>query len=190
MLSKLLFFKMTERTLVIIKPDAMKRKLNDEIIKRYTNVGLKIVARKTVHVNKELAEKHYPDTDSQVVGMGNKTIKASKEAGTPEIVREIFGTEHSREIGLQLRAWLIESITASPVDVMVLEGKNAIEEARRITGFTDPFKADKGTIRGDFGDDAIHKANSERRATRNLVHASGDLEEAKRELNVWKEIFS
>ncbi len=52
---------MKERTLVLIKPDAIRRGLIGRIIQRFEDAGLKIVAAKMVFVNKKLAEKHYDD---------------------------------------------------------------------------------------------------------------------------------
>jgi len=173
-----------ERTFIMIKPDAMKRNLTGEILKRYQDARLKIVAIKMIHADRKLAERHYPDTDAQVVGMGKKTLQASIDAGKPENIMKIFGTEEPRKIGLILREWSIKFILA-PVIVIVLEGEGAIQLVRNLTGFTDPSKADKGTIRGDLGVDSIERANSEQRATKNLVHASGSEEEAKKEINLW-----
>jgi len=65
-----------ERTFIMIKPDAMKRNLTGEILKRYQDAGLKIVAIKMIHPSRKLVERHYPDTDAQVVGMGKKTLLA------------------------------------------------------------------------------------------------------------------
>lgn len=48
-----------ERTLVLIKPDAMRRKLAGTIISRFEKRGLKIVAMKLLHMDKALAQKHY-----------------------------------------------------------------------------------------------------------------------------------
>ncbi len=50
-----------ERTLVILKPDAVKRGLMGEIIKRIEQKGLKIVGMKMMLVDKELARKHYAE---------------------------------------------------------------------------------------------------------------------------------
>lgn len=47
------------RTLVLIKPDALKRRLSGEIISRFEHKGLKIIAMKMVKLNREQAEKHY-----------------------------------------------------------------------------------------------------------------------------------
>jgi len=176
---------MMERTLVLVKPDAMRKNLGEQIIRRYTDAGLKVVASKTVQADRELAEKHYPETDSQVVGMGNKTIRAAQEIGKPESVKEAFGTDDPKEVGMQLRERLIKFITSAPVIAVVLEGEDAIQQVRKITGYTDPSRAEKGTIRGDWGEDSIAKATSEGRATENLVHASGNPEEAEFEIGLW-----
>jgi nucleoside-diphosphate kinase len=69
---------------------------------------------------------------------------------------------------------------------MVLSGEGAIQAVRDLIGHTIPAKAAKGTIRGDFGSgDSAIAANRESRAVRNIVHASGDPEEARREIELW-----
>src|SRR3989338_8206142 len=129
---------MIEKTLVVVKPDGVKRGLVEEILKRYTDAGLKIVTQKTVTASRELAEKHYTDSDEQVVGMGNKTLAAAGEEKT----MKIFGTTNPREIGLKLREWSLEFITSGNVVAAILEGEDAIQKARKITGFTDPSRAE------------------------------------------------
>ncbi len=176
---------MIERTLVVIKPDGVKRDLENEITSRYERAGLKIVAKKSLQIDRKMAEKHYAATDEQIVGMGMKTLNASKENDKLDEMVKIFGTDDPKKIGTQLRGFMIDFITSGTVVAMVLEGENAIQKVRDITGFTDPAKADKGTIRGDFGQDSIVKANSEKRAVANLVHASGSREEAEREIKLW-----
>lgn len=80
---------------------------------------------------------------------------------------------------------LIKYLADKPVVAMVLEGKDAVSRVREITGATDPSKAEKGTIRGDLGNDSREKADKERRSIYNLIHASGTPEEAKAELRLW-----
>lgn len=172
---------MKERTLVVIKPDGVKRNLIGKIVSRFEDAGLKIVEMKMVKIDKKMAGKHYTASDAQVIGMGNKTLAAGGE----KRAKELFGTVDQRKIGMELRKWMIDFITSGPVVAMILEGENAIQKVRSVTGFTDPSKAEKGTIRGDFGTDSIVKANEERRATENLIHASGSKEEADREIKLW-----
>lgn len=175
---------MKERTLVIIKPEGMKRGLADRIIKYYEAGGLRVVARKQVHIDKKFAARHYEASDAQTVGMGEKTIAAAKESGLYETMKKQFGTSDAKRIGTKLREWLIDHITSSSVVAIVLEGENAVKLARQITGFTDPARADKGTVRGDLGDDSIVVANREFRPVRNLVHCA-DEQSASRELKLW-----
>ena len=52
---------MTERTLVLIKPDAMQRQLAGRILDRFEQRGLVIRAAKLIHVGRELAEEHYAE---------------------------------------------------------------------------------------------------------------------------------
>jgi nucleoside-diphosphate kinase len=69
----------------------------------------------------------------------------------------------------------VSYITSSPVVAMVLEGVNAIEMVRAMTGATDPQKAAMGTIRGDYG----------QFIGRNIIHASDAKDTAKFEINLW-----
>jgi nucleoside-diphosphate kinase len=116
-----------ERTLIIIKPDAVQRGLVGQIITRFERRGLRLAALKLIHIDRSLAERHY-------------AIHKGKPFYEP----------------------LIQYITSSPVVVLVLEGNDAIEIARRTMGATNPAEATPGTIRADFGLEI----------GRNLVHGS------------------
>ncbi|HEX5395013.1 MAG TPA: nucleoside-diphosphate kinase [Candidatus Saccharimonadales bacterium] len=181
-----------ERTLIILKPDAVARGLVGEIISRFEKSGLKLVATKMIRPDESLANKHYPqDRETFIKGMGHKTLESHQEAG--EDVKNIFGSDDPHAIGLQLQKWLVDFLVSGPVIAGVLEGDNAIKKVREIAGHTIPAKADKGTIRGDYSDDTALKANAEKRSIKNLVHASGDAEEAEFEINLWfseKELHS
>jgi nucleoside-diphosphate kinase len=177
--------KMKEQSLVLIKPDGVQRSLIGEIIKRFEQRSLKIVALKMVKPSKELAEKHYPASDQQLTGMGNKTLQAAKDSGREGDVKKIFKTTDAKEIGKTLRSWLVNFLISGPVVAMVVEGNRAIGVVRKICGFTDPAKADVGTIRGDFGHTGIEVWNIKESAVKNLVHASGSPEEAKFEIPLW-----
>lgn len=164
-----------ERTLVIIKPDGVKRNLIGEIIGRYEEGGLKVIGLKMIVVDKSLITRHYPEEDEYLISLGKKSEKAGDKV-----------TNH-REHGLMIVRGLREYLTEGPVVAIILHGRDAIQKVRRITGYTDPTAAEKGTIRGDFGEDSILKANSEKRAVRNLIHASGNQEEAEKEIALWFE---
>lgn len=179
---------MIEKTLVLVKPDGVVRGLIGEIIKRFEQRGLKLVGLKMIKPTKELAEKHYPDSEQQISGMGAKTL----QAGDKETIRKLFKTEEPKEIGKVLRNWLVQFITSEPVVAMVVEGYKAISAVRKICGFTDPAKAELGTIRGDFGHTGIEGWNAKKSAVKNLVHASGSADEAENEIKLWfteKEIY-
>jgi nucleoside-diphosphate kinase len=178
------WFPTMERTLIILKPDAIERGLVGEIISRFEKSGLKLVATKMVWPDEAIASKHYPaDREAFIKGMGNKTLESHQEAGEDE--SKIFGSEDPHAIGLQLQKWLVDFLTSGPVIAGVLEGKDAIVKVREIAGHTIPAKADPGTIRGDYSDDTAMKANAEKRSIKNLVHASGDAEEAAFEISLW-----
>jgi nucleoside-diphosphate kinase len=69
--------------------------------------------------------------------------------------------------------------------MVVIEGPNAIQVVRKIRGNTDPANADLGTITGDHSFDSASFANAQGRPIRNLVHASGNKEEAEFEVGLW-----
>lgn len=172
-----------ERTLVLIKPDGVKRQLSGEIINRFERAGLKIKALKMVMPSRELANKHLPSDEKWIVGLGNKTLKNYKEKSIDPI--KAVGTDNPLKIGQMVRKWLLEYLIEGPVVAMVLEGYHAVENARRLCGYTIPYSADVGSIRGDYALDSPAYANAEKRAVKNLVHAAEDAVYAKKEITLW-----
>lgn len=72
-----------------------------------------------------------------------------------------------------------------PVIAVVLEGVEAVELVRKMVGDTEPKKAAPGTIRGDYAHMSIPHANAKDTGLPNIVHASGNLEEAQQEIEHW-----
>ena len=170
--------------MVIFKPDSVARGLVGEITTRFEKVGLKLVGAKMLNVSRELADKHYPETRTEFIdGMGGKTLENYQEMGIDP--KAEMGTSNAHEIGLKIREWLGDMITAGPVIVYVLEGPHAVELVRKMVGHTLPIKSAPGTIRGDFSYDSSYLANTNKRPIKNLIHASGNVEEAKYEVSLW-----
>lgn len=164
---------MIQKTLVLIKPDGVKRNLIGEIIKRFEEQGLKVNELKMLVAPMSIAEKHYPADQEYLRMIGQKSVDAGDK------IDDLVG--QGRKVIDAMR----EFLTSGPVVAIILEGEDAVARVREITGFTDPSKAEKGSIRGDLGEDSILNANSEGRPVYNLVHASGDIEEAEREIKLW-----
>ena len=163
---------MYEETLVILKPDALERRLVWSIIERYEGAGLDVLDIRYIReVGEPLINKHYPESMAQ--GLGEKAQRATKGITDTEA--------HGKKVLERLRRY----VTRGPVIAIRVGGEDAIQTVRRVTGYTDPATAEKGTIRGDYGADSIAKSTEEERACENLVHASGDREEAERELKLW-----
>lgn len=175
---------MKEKTIVLIKPDGVKRGLVGEIVSRFEKSGLKLIAMKLVWVDKEMVKKHYPDSRTELLkGMGEKTLATYEKFGKdPE---EELGTKDPVEIGRMVNKWNIDFLSSGPVLAMLLQGAHAIESARMVAGPTLPVFAPGGTIRGDYSVDSPALANQKKRAVHNLVHASGNSEEAKYEEELW-----
>ena len=76
-------------------------------------------------------------------------------------------------------------ITEGPVVSMAIEGLHAVETVRKIVGGTEPKGASPGTIRGDFAHHSYQYTDTKGIAIKNLVHASGNVEEAKQEVELW-----
>jgi nucleoside-diphosphate kinase len=173
-----------ERTLVVFKPDSVARGLIGEILSRFEKTGLKIIGAKMLQVSREMAEKHYPaDRKELWEGIGNKTLTHYKEVGAD--AKKLFGSDDAHEIGKIVRAWLLDYITSGPVLAVVLEAPHAVELVRKLCGNTLALKAEPGTIRGDYSYDSAFLANNAKRALKNMIHASGSLEEAKYEIPLW-----
>jgi nucleoside-diphosphate kinase len=167
-----------EQTLAVIKPDGVQRGLIGDIIHRFERTGLKVVALKMVWPTEELVGKHYTDDEVYLTGVGEKSLAAAKERG-----QEIKLT--ALEIGKKVRKSNMKYLTTGPVIAMVLEGNTAVQTVRNIIGGTNPLTADVGSIRGDLTIDDFSQADAEGRSVRNLMHASGDVSEAQREIPLW-----
>ncbi len=173
-----------ERTLVLVKPDGVKRGLVGEITARLEKVGLKIVAMKMVLVDNQHVAKHYPDSRTGLLqAMGEKSLKTYAKYGLDPM--KILGTTEPVAIGKMINEWNRDFLSSGPVVAMVLEGLHAIDNVRQIAGNTLPTFAEPGTIRGDHSIDSPALANTKQRAVRNLVHASGNLAEATYEIELW-----
>ncbi len=172
-----------ERTLVFLKPDGVQRGLVGEVVRRFERAGLKLVGMKMLWPTRELLEKHYPKDEGFLKIIGGKTKEAFATYGL-DVKRET-GTDDPAEIGRQVRGWLLEYVSSGPVVAFVVEGIHAVNTVRKLVGDTLPFRAAPGTIRGDFSIDSPTVANVAKRPVRNLIHASGSLEEAAVEIPLW-----
>jgi len=168
-----------ERTLVIIKPDGIQRTLIGEIVKRYERVGLKLVGVKMLVPLAEHIEKHYTLDPEWRRITGEKTIASYIKKG------ETPWTTDPLEVTKVVLQNLIKFMTSGPVVAMVWEGAHAVEIGRKVTGGTEPRSSDMGTIRGDFVLDSYMISDTDKRAVRNLVHASGSPKEAEMEIAHW-----
>jgi nucleoside-diphosphate kinase len=169
---------MQERTLVLLKPDAVQRNLIGEIVGRFERVGLKIVALKFLVPTQDQAYRHYVKNDEEIVALGNRSIEGKRKGGA-----EV--NDDPRELGKQIIDRLVRFLTSGPVVAVVLEGHQAIKITRKIVGSTEPLNSDVGTIRGDFTVDSYSIADADNRAVRNLVHASSSEFDAEYERKVW-----
>lgn len=142
-----------EKSLIILKPDAVKRGLAGRIISRMEDAGLKIIGAKMIHVDEKFGRRHYADLAER---RGEKVAKM-----------------------------MIQFLASAPVLALCVEGVEAVENVRKLVGTTEPKSALPGTIRGDFSHASFAHANRENKAVENLIHASGSVEEAKTEVELW-----
>lgn len=129
-----------EKTLILLKPDCVKRRLIGQVLARFERKGLRVAGMKLMQITEELAAKHYSDHTERPFYPG-----------------------------------LVKFMTSDPVVAMVLEGPKAIEVCRSLMGATFGFKANPGTIRGDFGISNQF----------NLVHGSDGPEAAEKEIGLF-----
>ncbi len=173
-----------ERTFCMVKPDGVMRGVIGDVIHRFEKVGLKIVAVKMLTPTEELVRQHYPmSDDAWVERLGDKAISGFETLDCT--VEEVLGTNDKKKLGTDVTEALVQYMTSGPVVAMVIEGMQAIDMVRKLCGHTLPFKADVGTIRGDYSVDSPSVANAEQRSIHNIVHASENAGEATNEIALW-----
>lgn len=143
------------KTFIMLKPDAMKRGLEQEIIKHFTDDGMTIEKSNHVLVNEELILNHYKEVIEKVVIVGFKERLLREFVGETVAIYVLSGTE------------------------------GIIERVRELVGPTEPVKADKHTIRGKYSQDSYALAADEDRPVRNLIHASDSPESVIKETSLW-----
>jgi len=145
-----------ERTLIILKPDTLQRGLVGEIITRFERAGLKIIAMKMVAPDELHFHKHYEGISNLISRWG----------------KDIYNVTLSQ-------------MTETPVIVFVLEGVETVSYVRKLVGTTDPKESAPGTIRGDYTHVTRASTNTIGATLPNILHASGNAEEAVQEIALW-----
>ena len=164
---------MMERTLVLVKPEGVKRALIGKVIGRFEDTGLKVTALKMLLPNRDIAGRHYPLDEEWYTNAWKKTEKGPEFKETP------------LQLGERVRSWLIENLISGPVVAMVIAGNDAIASVRKIVGATAPNRADPYSIRGMYSTDSYDLADTRKRVVRTIVHASDSVPTAEREIKVW-----
>jgi len=167
-----------ERSLVILKPDAVQRSLMGEVISRFERAGLKFTAMKMLVPTEEQLMTHYNKDEAWFLKKGNRIVDDLKSHNLPV-------TKEPIEYGKEIITTIVHFMTAAPVVALILEGNQAVAVVTKLVGTTEPSTADVGTIRGDYTLDSYGHSSFENRAVRNLVHCSESPEEAEREIKVW-----
>jgi nucleoside-diphosphate kinase len=145
-----------ERTLIILKPDTIQRGIIGEIITRFERAGLKIVAMKMIAPDELHFHKHYEGISGLISRWGEDIYNVT-----------------------------LKQMTETPVIVFVLEGIEAVSHVRKMVGATDPKDSAPGTIRGDYTHITRGYTNPIGATLPNIVHASGNAEEANQEIDLW-----
>ena len=167
-----------ERSLVILKPDAVQRSLIGEIVGRFERVGLKISALKMLMATEEQCIAHYNKDEEWFQRKGAGIVEDLKTHGKP-VKKE--AVEYGRDI-IRL---MVTYMTAAPLVAFIVEGNQAVAVTKKLVGTTEPTTSDVGTIRGDFTIDSYAHSVYEDRGTRNLIHCSDSVDEAEREIDLW-----
>ncbi|HEY4519848.1 MAG TPA: nucleoside-diphosphate kinase [Candidatus Paceibacterota bacterium] len=172
-----------EKTFVLIKPDGVKKGLIGEVIRRFEQRDLKIVALEMFQPTEHMIHEHYPKDDAWIERLGHKSLSTYEKYNLDPM--ELLGVKEPMAIGKLVRKWLVDFMVSAPLVRMVVQGVHAVDVVRKIAGPTLPFMADMGTIRGDFSIDSPAVANTEKRAVANIVHISETPSEAAHEIKHW-----
>lgn len=167
--------KMNEATLILIKPDGLKRSLTGNILTRLSETKLEIVAAKVLRVSEELAKTHYEH-------LKNKPFFL-------ELIKYIRGEIHNRRKVMALVYW----------------GEEAIFKCRQLSGTTNPEEAESTSIRGAYGrittsglyENVIHVSANQTDARREIklwfrpgeiivdLYPAKEIVENKKRIRVW-----
>ncbi len=172
-----------EKTLVLVKPDGVKRGLVGEVVARIERRGLKVIAMKMVQVGREHLENHFPKSDEWIERLGQKTMKTFTEYNIDPVKAQ--GTDDTKQLGAMVKESLFAYMQSGPIIALVVQGIHAIDMVRKLAGHTLPVFAEMGTIRGDYSVDSPAVANVEGRAIHNIMHASETPAEAANEIALW-----
>ncbi len=172
-----------EMTVVLIKPDGVKRGLTGEIIARIEQRGLKVISLGMIEPTRKHLDDHYPKDKVWINRLGEKTMSTYTKYGIDP--KGQLGTSDTMKIGQMVREWLLDFMTSGPLIKMVVKGIHAVDMVRKLSGNTLPNLAEMGTIRGDFSVDSPASANRDKRAVHNIVHASETPVEADNEIKLW-----
>lgn len=145
-----------QKTLVLFKPDTVQRGLVGEILGRFERVGLKIVATKMIAPDKQHYHEHYEGIGKMITRRGEQAFDVT-----------------------------LDMMIQGPVIAMVFEGVEAVALVRKLVGPTEPKSAQPGTIRGDYSHMSFGYADEAGKGIPNLIHASGDEDEAEKEIAHW-----
>lgn len=145
-----------ERTLVLLKPDAVKRGIAGEIIGRFEKAGFKLVGLKMLQPDEAHYHHHYESIGQLISRRGEDVYRRNADF-----------------------------MMSGPVIAVVFEGVEAVSAVRKMVGETEPKAAQPGTIRGDYAHMTIAHANEKGGGLPNIVHASADPKEAKQEIAHW-----
>jgi nucleoside-diphosphate kinase len=145
-----------ERTLVVLKPDTIQRGIVGEIVSRFERAGLKIAAMKMVAPDEAHFHQHYEGISKLISRWGEEIYRIT-----------------------------LSQMTEGPVVAFILEGVEAVEHVRKMVGSTDPKDSAPGTIRGDYTHITRAYTNPRGATLPNILHASGNQEEAQQEIALW-----
>jgi nucleoside-diphosphate kinase len=166
---------MNQATLILIKPDGLKKSLTGNILTRLSETKLEIVAAKMKRVSQELAEEHYRHLKDKPF--------------FEELIKYILGELHDRRKVMALIYW----------------GKDAIKKCRELAGATNPEEAEPTSIRGSYGrittsgvyENVIHVSSNEEEAEREIklwfgpdeiivdLYPTKEIAEKERKIKTW-----
>ena len=116
---------------------------------------------------------------------GFKIVGLKMKWADHEFALKHYTEDLAKRRGEHVRNQMVEFISSGPVVAIVLEGVNAIENARKIVGSTEPRAALPGTIRGDYSHVSYEYADSKKAPVKNIIHASSDANDAAYEISLW-----
>lgn len=173
-----------EDTLVLIKPDAVRRQLAQKIIAEFESNSFSVTVGEEILPTNELVKKHFEYRPNTFLHTAEKTLKKCQKLGLDISLTTMYN-KSVEEVADMIEGFYHSYLMSGIVIPLIVSGRNSIKIVKGMCGNTFPSEADPNSLRGKYASDSFELCIKENRAAQNILHAAEDNEEAIHQLKLW-----